>query len=155
MKPSALQLVRYLVTDISCTANPNFKPDKELDSTFEQYLVDVKFNPLEKTKDFQGHPWSVELGITQKLKEGQNFPYGFRICVIGVFALQEGVLPGDKEVELVRTNGSSMLYGVAREHIRAITAAGPWGAIIIPTMSFYDNKESASKAAAESKSDKR
>ena len=154
MKPSALQLVRYLVTDISCAANPNFKTDKALEGAFEQYLVDVKFNQMEQKNEFPGHPWSVELGITQTLKEGQNFPYGFKISVIGIFAFQDGALPGDKEKEFVRINGSSMLYGVAREHIRTITAAGPWGAIIIPTMSFYDNKEATPQEATESKSPK-
>lgn len=145
MKPSPLQLVRYLVTDIACTANPNFNADKPLEGSFEQYSVDVKVNPLEPTKEQSGHPWSVEMAITQKIKEGQNFPYEFRISLVGMFACQDGALPTEKETQFVKVNGNSMLYGIAREHIRALTAAGPWGAIIIPTMSFYDKKEQPQK----------
>ncbi|MGA2802674.1 MAG: hypothetical protein ABSE97_09965 [Verrucomicrobiota bacterium] len=138
MKHSPLQLVRYVVTDISCTANPKFNPEQPLGKAFEQYSVDVKVNPLEPTKEFPGHPWSTEMVVTQKIKEGQNFPYEFRIALMGMYACQDGVLQTEKEIQFVRVNGSSMLYGVAREHIRALTAAGPWGAIIIPTLSFYE-----------------
>jgi preprotein translocase subunit SecB len=138
MKPSPLQLVRYLVTDIACTANPKFIADKALEGSFEQYSVDVKVNALEQTKEYPGHPWSVEMSITQKIKEGQNFPYEFRISLVGMFACHEGALTPEKEPQFVKVNGNSMLYGIAREHIRALTAAGPWGAIIIPTMSFYE-----------------
>ena len=137
MKPSPLQLVRYLVTDISCTANPKFIAEKVLEGSFEQYSVDVKVKPLEQTKEYSGHPWSVEMAINQKIKEGQNFPYEFRISLVGMFACRAGALPSEKEPQFVEVNGSSMLYGIAREHVRALTAAGPWGAIIIPTMSFY------------------
>lgn len=151
MKPSPLQLVRYLVTDIACTANPNFNAEKALEGSFEQYSVDIKVAPLEPTKEYPGHPWSVEMAITQKIKDGQNFPYEFRISLVGMFACQDGALQSEKETQFVRVNGSSMLYGIAREHIRALTAAGPWGAIIIPTMSFYENKEQAPKEEAQVK----
>jgi preprotein translocase subunit SecB len=140
MKHSPLQLVSYVVSDISCTANPKFNPEQPLGGAFEQYTVDVKVNPLEPTKEFPGHPWSAEMVVTQKIKEGQNFPYEFRIALVGMYACQDGALQTEKEIQFVRVNGSSMLYGIAREHIRALTAAGPWGAIIIPTLSFYEKQ---------------
>lgn len=150
MKHSPLQLMRYLVTDIACTGNPVFDPTTEFQVALEQYSVEAKAYPMEPSKEFPGHPWSVEMSIAQKIKEGQNFPYTFHITMIGMFACKDGVLDTEKEIQFVRVNGSSMLYGIAREHIRALTAAGPWGAVIIPTMSFYDKdtgaKEEPSKA---------
>jgi preprotein translocase subunit SecB len=145
MKNSPLQLLRYVLTDIACTANPKFNPEKELDGGLEQYSINAKANPLDPDKDVPGHSWSVELVVVQKRKEGQNFPYEFRLSLVGIFACQDGVLDKEKETRFVQVNGSSMLYGMAREHIRALTAAGPWGAIILPTMSFYDNKETPKK----------
>jgi preprotein translocase subunit SecB len=145
MKLSPLQLTRYVVTSIGCTANPQFNPDKEWQGAFEHYSINTKANPLEPEKDVPGHGWSVELEVTQKKKEGENFPYEFHFAIFGIFTCQDGALDSEKETQFVRVNGSSMLYGMAREHIRALTAAGPWGAIIIPTMSFYDNKERPKK----------
>jgi len=153
MKHSPLQLVRYLVTDISCTANPNFKTEKALEVVFEQYSVDVKIHSMDPTKEYPGHPWSVEMAITQKIKEGQNFPYEFRISLVGMFACQDGILPPERETQFVKVNGNSMLYGIAREHIRALTAAGPWGSIILPTMSFYDKEEPKKEEASAPKAE--
>ena len=145
MKLSPLQLSRYVVTNIGCTANPQFNPEKEIIGALDHYSINAKANPLEPVKDVPGHSWSVELEIVQKKTEGQNFPYEFHISIFGIFTCQDGVLDTEKETRFVQVNGSSMLYGMAREHIRALTAAGPWGAIILPTMSFYDNKETPPK----------
>jgi|SRR5579859_4930260 len=143
MKNSPLQLLSYVVADISSTANSKFNPEKPLEMAFEQFIVDVKTNPLEPSKEFPGHHWSVEMSVTQKIKEGQNFPYEFRIVLVGMFVFLDGALEPEKEIQFVRVNGSSMLYAAAREQIRALTSAGPWGAIIIPTLSFYDKQPAA------------
>lgn len=153
MKHSPLQLVRYLVTDIACTSNPKFIPEKEMFSAMEQFTVEAKASPLEPTKDIPGHPWSVEMIVTQKIQEGQNFPYEFRISMVGIFGCNNTVIKDEKEARFVRVNGSSMLYGIAREQIRTLTAASPWGAILIPTISFYDNVEHTSTEAAPAKTE--
>ena len=145
MKLSPLQLSRYVVTNIGCTASPQFDPEKETIGAFEQFSINAKASPLEPAKDTPGHSWSVELEVAQKKKEGQNFPYEFHITIYGVFTCQDGVLGTEEETRFVQVNGSSMLYGMAREHIRALTAAGPWGEIILPTISFYDAKEQPKK----------
>ena len=141
MKLSPLQLTRYVVTNISCAANSKYNPEKEIVGALDQYSINTKANPLAPEKDIPGHGWSVELEVRQEKKEGQNFPYEFHISIFGIFTCQDGTLNSEKETRFVQVNGSSMLYGMAREHIRALTAAGPWGAVILPTMSFYDNKE--------------
>ena len=81
--------------------------------------------------------------------EKKGWPeFSLRISHINFWHLhlsRRGVGFMESETRFVQVNGSSMLYGMAREHIRSLTAAGPWGAIILPTMSFYDNKETAQK----------
>jgi preprotein translocase subunit SecB len=148
MKHSPLQLVRYLVTDIACTSNPKFNPKKEMVGTMEQYSVEFKASPLEPSKEVPGHPWSVELVVSQKIQDGQNFPYEFRIAMVGIFGCNNAAKVDEEEIRFVRVNGTSMLYGIAREQIRALTAASPWGAIIIPTISFYDSIEHSKKEEA-------
>jgi hypothetical protein len=76
--------------------------------------------------------------VSQKLTEGQNFPYKFDLTILGFFVCRDGVPPEAGEQRFVRVNGSSMLYGIAREIIRSTTAMGPWGFILLPTISFYE-----------------
>ena len=147
MKLSPLQLSRYVVTDIGCKANPKFNLEKEMLAALDQLSVNVKINALETEKGVPGHSWSVEMDIVQKYKADQNFPYEFNISLLGIFAIQEGP-DAEKETLFVQVNGSSTLYGMAREHIRALTAAGPWGAIILPTVSFYETKDNPQKKEA-------
>ena len=151
MKISPLQLNRYVVTDVSCIANPHFSPEKEMVGALEQYAINVKVSPPPSGQTSAGHSWSVELEIIQKKKDGENVPYEFRIALVGMFTCQSGDLNTAKENRFVQVNGSSMLYGIAREHIRAITSAGPWGGIIIPTISFYDGGTQPKEEASEQK----
>jgi len=148
MKHSPLQLVRYLVTETNYSANPNFKPDKDWVGAIESFSVESTVNRLAAEKDFPGHSWSVEMVISQKLQAEQNFPYKFQVNLVGMFACNDKAFDEGKENEFVRVNGSSMLYGIAREIVRSLTAAGPWGQIVLPTISFYDNETKPKEQSA-------
>src|SRR5580692_8612473 len=115
MKQSPLELLRYLVPEISCSANPNFDPNKECEGGRDKYTVEAAVIRQESQKDAPGHSWSVEMTISQKLEEGQNFPYEFEITIVGFFTCLEGLPPAAEEERFVRVNGSSLLYGAARE----------------------------------------
>jgi preprotein translocase subunit SecB len=85
--------------------------------------------------------WQVILTVSQQPAPERNFPYEFLVTIIGYcHCLVEGITDKEKE-ELVRVNGSSMLYGVVREIIRENTARGPWQPILLPTISFFQPKE--------------
>jgi preprotein translocase subunit SecB len=146
MKHSPLQLLRYLAPDVSCAANPGFSPEKPLDVVLDQFSVNAVATRQQAPDNFTGHSWSVEMTISQKLKEGQNFPYKFELTLVGFFACHDGLPPTAEEDTFVRVNGSSMLYGAAREVVRALTSRGPWGELFLPSISFY-NKESKPKEA--------
>jgi len=139
MKHSPLQLLRYVVADLSCTATPNFDPQKPFESIIaEQLSVNVTVTQQKSPDNFPGHSWSVEMSISQTLKEGQNFPYTFKVSFVGFFACRDGFPSPTDEEQFVRVNGSSMLYGAARELVRSLTSRGPWGELFIPSISFYD-----------------
>ncbi len=151
MKNSPLQLIRYLVPEIACSANPAFDPEKPCDGGLEQFSVEASVNHQDAPKDTAGNAWSLEMRLSQKLPEGKNFPYKFELTVVGFFICKDGVPPQAGEERFVRINGSSMLYGAARELVRTTTAMGPWGALLLPTISFYgkdaNHKEDAAAAA--------
>ena len=146
MKLSPLQLTRYVLTDIACKGNPKFNPQKEIQGALEQFSVNVKINALEPEKDAPVHSWSVELDIVQKKKAIRISHTNLTFRYWGSLIFRKGLMQ-KQETLFVQVNGSSTLYGMAREHIRALTAAGPWGAIILPTVSFYENKEQPKKDA--------
>jgi preprotein translocase subunit SecB len=141
MKLSPLQLSRYVITDVGCTADPDFNPEKGVGAALEHLSVNVKTNQLASEKNMPGHSWSVELEIVQKKAEGQNLPYAFHVSIFGIFDFLDGAAESEKEKHFVQVNGSSILFAMAREQVRTLTAAGPWGVVILPTMSFYDKKE--------------
>lgn len=149
MKLSPLQLGRYVITDVGCTANPHFNPDKEVEGALENFAVNIKTNHQTPERDTPGHAWSLEMEIVQKMPEGQNLPYAFHISILGIFDFLDGTAAPETEERFVQTNGSSILFAMAREQVRALTAAGPWGTVLLPTVSFYEKKEGLPKAVGE------
>ena len=94
MKNSPLQLLRYVVPEASCTATPTFDPAKPSEGrALDQLAVSVVLSQQEASKDFPGHPWSLEMSVSQTLKEGQNFPYTFKVALIGFFLCHPDTLP--------------------------------------------------------------
>ena len=139
MKQSPLQLLRYVVPEVSCSANSAYDPAKPCDSAGDNFSVNAVVVLQEAPPNFPGHSWSVEMTISQKLKEGANFPYKFDVALIAFYRCKDGFPTPAAEEKFVRVNGSSMLYGAARELLRSLTCRGPWGEIFLPTLSFYDN----------------
>ncbi len=81
--------------------------------------------------------WQVTLKVWQNVTNGKNIPYEFSVEVVGLFEISSvpGVEIKDPE-KFVRINGSSLLFGVAREIIRNNTSAGPYVPIMLPTVNF-------------------
>jgi preprotein translocase subunit SecB len=140
MKNSPLQLLRYFIPEISFSANPSFDSNKECDTAMEEFSVETAVNRQTAPKGFPGHSWTIEMKISQGIKEGKNFPYRFKLVILGMFAFLDEALAEEKETQFVRVNGSSILYGAAREVLRSTTALGPWDALIIPGISFYEKQ---------------
>lgn len=145
MKKSPLQLVRYMVSDISCTTNPGYSPEAELEHRADQFDVRTNVSRFDESEDPLVHPWSVEMTITQQVGPKQNFPYSFKLSLLGLFECRPTEHGPRDEGMFVKVNGCSILYGAARELIRSITAVGSWGDLILPTVSFYDPKPVASE----------
>ena len=139
MKTAPLQLIKYLIPDVSCSANRVFDANKEYEFREDLFGVDVSVTPTGTSEEGeeQDHCWSIEMTLSKKIADQQNFPYSFSATIVGYFIC--GAVPANlTEERLVRVNGASVLYGVAREVIRHLTSPGPWGELMIPTLSFYE-----------------
>ena len=132
MKNSPLQLKHYFVTELSLTANKEFDPKKESKLGIESLVV----TPALMADAADPRQWQVTLRIQQQPGPEANAPYFSALEIVGFFCLQDNY-PEEKIEWMVKTNATSVLYGVAREILRAAMAQGPFPPVILPTASFY------------------
>jgi preprotein translocase subunit SecB len=142
MKISPLQMEAYFLTDLHVSANKDFDVKKEPDIKDKDILVDVE---CLANKDDQ-HKWQVLLKVQLQPPAEANVPYRFTLELVGLFTVLKG-FPEDRIERLIRTNASSMLYGVAREVVRDFTSRGPYLGLILPSASFYEPEPKEKTAA--------
>jgi preprotein translocase subunit SecB len=131
--PSQLECKAYFVTSLSLHASIHYKAELPIALVWEDLCVDSDIaKPDEKAP-----VWQVTLKVAQNFMQGKNVPYDFSIEIVGLFDIAkiEGIEIKDPE-KFVRVNGSSLLFGVAREIIRSNTAAGPYASVLLPTVNF-------------------
>lgn len=135
MKPSLISLVDYYATDLSFAANREYRPGEEVQFRAEDFTTVplVQWVPTEE----EPRRWQVTLEVKHEPIAGVNFPYGYRVVLVGFFHVDSAVAAEDEE-RFVRIQGASVLYGMAREIVRAVTGRGPHRPVLVPTVSFYD-----------------
>lgn len=132
MKLAPFQLTDYYVTSLTVAANQDFDPKAESGLSLDTLTVVPRSQP---DKD-NPRKWIVEISITQEIPEGKNIPYRFELEMIGFVDVSPG-WPEDQIAHHVGCNGPSMLFGAAREIIRAATGRGPFGPMLIPSTTFF------------------
>ena len=97
------------------------------------------------------------LSIEQAPCDTANIPYTFAVSLQGV-VLALPSLTGERLDRAIRANGPAMLFGSAREMIRAATGRGPHNAVIIPSTNFLSpapTEQTTKKAKAVKKTAKK
>jgi preprotein translocase subunit SecB len=141
MKPSPLELTAYFVTELILTANLEFLPDKPTRLRMEDLRISVDLRRQEGKP-----PWQIVLKVQQNVGPDRNSPYNFALTLIGLFDVHP-TFPVDKTEDMVRINGSSMLYAAAREILRTDMARGPHLPLLLPSISFHPPKPENAIAA--------
>jgi preprotein translocase subunit SecB len=85
--------------------------------------------------------WTISLQLRFTPPDGDNSPYEFRVALFGVFRCAMNLPTGLDAEKMVGINGTSVLYGIARDLIQSLTYNAMWGALILPTMSFTDYRD--------------
>lgn len=85
--------------------------------------------------------WTTSLLLEFTPPDGDNSPYEFRVGLFGAFRCAKNLPPGLDAEKMVGINGTSVLYGIARELIQSLTEKAFWGGLTLPTMSFTDFRE--------------
>jgi preprotein translocase subunit SecB len=134
MNLAPLQLTDYFLTDLSLKANPDFDSSKPVGDCVETLQVTPEYARTNDSRE-QGTEWLVSLEISQTIPEGVNLPYAFSLRIQGTVAASPH-LTGNRLQRVMHANGPAMLFGAAREIIRAATGRGPWPSVIIPSTNF-------------------
>jgi preprotein translocase subunit SecB len=139
MKLAPLQLVDYYITYLTLQANPRFLKEQPCAPPEESLQVIPNYYANTNAPAQQGaSEWIVSLEILQSIPEGANLPYSFKLEIQGI-VMAAPFLEGTKLQRAIHANGPAMLFGAAREIIRAATGRGPWAAVIIPSTNFLSD----------------
>lgn len=150
MKTAPLQLLDYWADFIQVEANPNFDQDKRPDLSHESLQVNHSVHQLQQESDETetGTAWATHLEIIQDISATQNLPYSFTIRMNGIVAAHPKYT--DEQLgRIIKANAPAMLFGAAREVLRAATGRGPYPPVIIPSTNFIES-EKADKPAKKS-----
>lgn len=133
MELAPLQLTDYFVTSIRVEASPDFDTSRETDLEIESLKIEQTCLPVDEDND---HAFSLVMSIHQDLVPGKNIPYSYEMQLVGTIVVHPD-FPQEKLRHAVEVNGPSMLFGAAREILRAATGRGPYGQLLIPSTTFF------------------
>jgi preprotein translocase subunit SecB len=89
--------------------------------------------------------WNVILGVTfGRSGKTINAPYHGDVVVEMRFLLHPGY-PAEKRDTLMQVTGASLAYGMIRETVANLTARGPYGTHLLPSVSFLERKNQLRK----------
>ena len=89
--------------------------------------------------------WNVSLGVTFG-RNGKvvDAPYHGDVLVEMRFLVHPDY-PADKRNNLMQVTGASLAYGMVRETVANLTARGPHGTHLLPSVSFLESRRKTAK----------
>lgn len=130
---SPLEVIDYHVKGMSFEANLKCDKSKPYQLDLDDVVITNEVVKIKDNKDRYG----VILNLEIKAPENKNTPYAIKLDMYGFFQVPEG-MPEEIREKIVKTNGTSILYGAAREIIKEMTGRGEFRSILIPTASFAE-----------------
>lgn len=138
MKAAQIQLTNYFVSELQFAANRDFKMDDP--SSVSADDLQVTHQALAKTENKR--EWQITLRIALNASPESNSPYSFLVEMIGFIDVAESV-SDDRIERFARINGTSLVFGAAREIVKAATSRGPFPPLLLPTVTFWEPKQDA------------
>jgi len=133
MRPAPISLTTYFVRELQFKLNESFQPS----TPYIPVIEDLDLTPSATAKAEDRRIWDVGLRLELNPALGRNAPYRLLIEVAGIVQVDSSVAEQNIE-RFVQINGTSVLFGAAREIVRAVTSRGPHGQIMLPTVTFWE-----------------
>jgi preprotein translocase subunit SecB len=141
MKSSALELERYFFIKVHLDAIQGGNVRGEI-------VVNPSVDLREKIGEDRRFLVQLDVNIGNNLNDNPRYRGG--VSVVGYFKVDPDY-PGDL-IELAGINGTSILYSAVREMVANVTARGPWGAFILPCVSFLKEPKKHSNVSTQLRS---
>lgn len=152
MKPSPLELDHYRLVCLHFEeiedekVRPKSEKYVDLSDAHISASVDIG-EPLKKDKIPH---FSIRLHVRAEPQEGKDFPYRIEVGLQGFFTVH--LAKDEAEARsLAAVNGTSILYGVAREVVLSHTLRFSSGPVMIPSVHFLDLKKVGEADGTEAK----
>ncbi|MDQ3199588.1 MAG: hypothetical protein M3Q46_10490 [Verrucomicrobiota bacterium] len=143
MRRAQVALTNYFVSEFEYSANPAF--DQTAESSIA--IADYEVTPRTKVRTDDRKKWEVGLRVALHESPGKNLPCTFMLDLVGFVEIDE-TLRDEYIDRFVNINGVALVFGAAREIVRAFTSAGPSRSVILPSVTFWEPKESATPIVA-------
>lgn len=130
---SPLELKFHYVKELSFSIIESYidknLSDVQVDSP--QIAVEVK---TEKIND-NLREWRIEVLIENQEGVSSDFPYSFRIVLVGFFHVSDE-WPDNRVENLAKVNGTSLLFSAAREILVTVTSRTGFPSTVLPVVMF-------------------
>src|SRR4051812_26778680 len=117
MKAAQISLTNYFVSEIQYTANPDF--DSSVGSPIA--ISDYEITPRSRPQSDDRREWEVGLRIGLPMLADRNLPCSLLIDIIGSVHVDQ-TLREEYIDRFININGVALVFGAAREIVRAITS---------------------------------
>lgn len=142
MKLSPLQLAYHRVVELSVASRLEIDRDQPASALIcSEMKASLNLHHDLEDDSAATTAWTTSLLLEFTPPDDDNSPYEFRVGLFGVFRCAKNLPPGLDAEKMVGINGTSVLYGIARELIQNLTGNALWGSLTLPTMSFTDFRE--------------
>jgi preprotein translocase subunit SecB len=135
MKTSPLQLDESYVVEIVLKESvkgsiSNFHPS-DIRVLAEPKYLQSEENPLK---------WEVDLSVTFFGTAEKPLPYDGRLMFKGLFTISNAINE-EAQKHIVAVNCPAMLYSSAREIVANLTGRGRFGRMLLPSITFIDERK--------------
>lgn len=150
MKPilSNIQCVSVFVTELFTKANLKYSPDSSSELHYDHLNIKTELFPPNKNQNAR----QINLSVSHEPKENENSPYSFLVKITGFFTCEN--VDKKNEDRFIEIQGSSVLFGMARDALIDNMTKGPWSSIFLPLVSFYQSDGSQKAIAQTSETQK-
>lgn len=87
--------------------------------------------------DSSGDIWNMRETIELSPDPGERF-YALRIVIEGAFRAKADSMSDDDVMRALTTDGGMDLYSIAKGYVASVTADGPYGRLILPSVKIVE-----------------
>lgn len=141
--PPPLDVQSYHIDTLVFRTFPEYDADRDTAGNF-----DVDFDVQRHAQDPHSFRIIMRINVASDGYSADTNPsHGISLTILGNFRFEEGT-DEEQMQRMIRINGSSILYGIARGIVGQATGASRHGQFVLPTVNFVEISKAKEAAAA-------